>query len=104
MTEAVTPAVLAGAVEAVRAHLRMGAGEETVVRDAVAAACGGARAFLGAELAAVWADLPGPVRQGIVLWSARLLGPGEAAAGPPAAATALLRPFRAVRLRPETAA
>jgi hypothetical protein len=101
MTETVIPpAVLAGAGAAVRAYLRMGAGEAGVVDAACAAACGAARRFLGAELGAAWADLPGPVAQGIVLHAAQLIEHRDGR-GAPAGALALLRPYRAARLVPD---
>ncbi|HEX9948089.1 MAG TPA: hypothetical protein VGA98_11160 [Allosphingosinicella sp.] len=57
-----------------------------------------------AGLAAAWADLPAALRHGIVRLAAHFYtsrtaqGPGEAAE-PPAAVTALWRPFRRFRLR-----
>ncbi|THD38345.1 MAG: hypothetical protein E7773_00920 [Sphingomonas sp.] len=45
-----------------------------------------------------WALIPAPVRQGIVLLAAHLYDQRDAAEPPPAAVTALWRPFRATRL------
>lgn len=99
MTEtAISPAMLAGAGAAVRAYLRIGAGEAAVVDAACAAACAGARRFLGTDLPTAWADLPGPVAQGIVLHAAHWIEHRAGADAPPAAAAALLRPYRAMRL------
>lgn len=45
-----------------------------------------------------WAQLPGPLSQGAVLLAAHLFEARDAAQAPPAAVTALWRPFRAMRL------
>ena len=45
-----------------------------------------------------WGDLPGPVATGVTLIAAHLFEHREAAAQPPAAVAALLRPYRQVRL------
>lgn len=101
MTEpAISPAVVAGAATAVRAYLRTGESEAGVVDAAAKAACAAARRFLGAELGASWADMPGPVAQAIVLHAAQLIEHRDGR-GPPAGALALLRPYRGMRLRPE---
>lgn len=55
-----------------------------------------ARVTYSAGLAADWAGLPAPLAQGVVLLAAHLLG--GASDGPPAAVTALWRPWRRVRL------
>lgn len=55
-----------------------------------------------AGLAADWAGLPAPVAQGVVLLAAHLLS--GAASEPPAAVTALWRPWRRMRLAGERAA
>lgn len=111
MTDGPVPAgVVTDGVAAARAYLRMADGAEAeVLGAAVAAAFGVAEAFCGAALVArapaddlpqEWADLPGPVAQGIVLLVAQLV---ERRGGdvPPAAVTALWRPYRAMRLRAE---
>ena len=53
-----------------------------------------------AGLAADWAGLPAPLRQGVTRLVAHLHAhrDGEGGAGPPAAVTALWRPFRRMRL------
>lgn len=51
-----------------------------------------------AGAAADWAAIPAPVRQGVVLLAAHLLDGREGATPPPAAVTALWRPFRAMRI------
>lgn len=52
-----------------------------------------------AGLAVDWAGLPEAVRHGIVRLAAHLYGAREGDAGPPAAVTALWRPYRRMRLR-----
>ncbi|CAN5418832.1 hypothetical protein BH10PSE15_BH10PSE15_13320 [soil metagenome] len=51
-----------------------------------------------AGLANGWTDLPAPVLQGAVLLAAHLFTARDAAAAPPAAVTALWRPFRLLGL------
>jgi uncharacterized phiE125 gp8 family phage protein len=51
-----------------------------------------------AGLAADWAGLPAPLRQGVVLLAAHLFTVRDPREVPPAAVTALWRPFRAVTL------
>lgn len=100
----VSASVLAGAGEGARVYLRMQAGaEEAVVARAAAAACDVVRAFLGADLAADWDAVPGPVAQAIVLLAAHLIEHRDAGP-PPMAVAALLRPFRVLRLIPEATA
>lgn len=69
------------------------------VRDATA---GGAAhrvvALFAAGLADGWAGLPAPLRQGVVLLAAYLFDERDASGAPPAAVTALWRPFRRVAL------
>ena len=48
--------------------------------------------------AAGWASLPAPIRQGVVLLAAHLFDERDASVAPPAAITALWRPFRRVAL------
>lgn len=59
-----------------------------------------ARVRFEAGLAADWADLPEPLRQGVVRLTAHLYAhrSQEGGAGPPAAVTALWRPWRRVGL------
>ncbi|WP_375397140.1 hypothetical protein [uncultured Sphingomonas sp.] len=57
---------------------------------------------LVAGLADGWSGVPTPLRQGIVLLAAHLFSQREARDPPPAAVTALWRPYRAVRLAAET--
>ncbi|MGJ3629190.1 head-tail connector protein [Sphingomonas sp. MMS24-JH45] len=45
-----------------------------------------------------WAGLPQALRQGVVLLAAHLFADREGARTPPAAVTALWRPYRAIRL------
>ncbi|MBO9712960.1 hypothetical protein [Sphingomonas sp.] len=56
------------------------------------------RVTLGAGAAAGWGDLPPPLRQGAVLLVAHLFEHRDADAAPPAAVSALWRPFRRLRL------
>ncbi|WNO53546.1 head-tail connector protein [Stakelama saccharophila] len=51
-----------------------------------------------AGVAGDWASLPQPVRQGVVMLAAHLVRGADAGAAPPAAVTALWRPFRRMRL------
>lgn len=53
-----------------------------------------------AGLAAEWTDLPEPLRHGVVRLAAHLYAhrSGESGAGPPAAVTALWRPWRRIGL------
>lgn len=51
--------------------------------------------------AIAWDAIPAPVRQGAVLLAAHLYAEREGVAPPPAAITALWRPFRAMRLTTE---
>jgi uncharacterized phiE125 gp8 family phage protein len=51
-----------------------------------------------AGLAADWAGLPAPLRQGVVLLAAQLFTMRDPREAPPAAVTALWRPFRAMTL------
>lgn len=48
--------------------------------------------------AAGWGELPQPIRQGVALLAAHLFADREGNRAPPAAVTALWRPFRAARL------
>lgn len=52
-----------------------------------------------AGLASDWAGLPAAIRQGVALLAAHLFEDRGGRAAPPAAVTALWRPYRAVRLR-----
>lgn len=61
-----------------------------------------ARVIYQAGLAAGWASVPAPLAQGVVLLAAHLFG--GAAGEPPAAVTALWRPWRRLRLAGERAA
>ncbi|MGY2734794.1 head-tail connector protein [Sphingomonas sp. UYP23] len=61
------------------------------------------RAVYDAGLAADWADLPAPVRQGVVLLAAYLFDARDTLGTPPAAVTALWRPFRRMALGGERA-
>lgn len=68
------------------------------VRVMAAGAAGRVRVAYGAGSATGWADLPPPIAQGIVLLSAHLFDARESGAVPPAAVTALWRPWRRLRL------
>lgn len=59
-----------------------------------------ARVRFEAGLASAWSDLPQPLRQGVVRLAAHLYShrSSEAGAGPPAAVTALWRPWRRIGL------
>lgn len=60
-------------------------------------------AVFEAGLAADWADLPAPLRQGVVLLAAYLFDARDTLGTPPAAVTALWRPFRRIALGGERA-
>jgi uncharacterized phiE125 gp8 family phage protein len=53
---------------------------------------------LSAGTASDWAGLPAPLRQGVILLAAHLFVERDAVTPPPAAVTALWRPFRVMRL------
>lgn len=55
-------------------------------------------AVFEAGLATGWADLPAPLRQGVVLLAAYLFDERDAGSAPPVAVTALWRPFRRMTL------
>ena len=55
-------------------------------------------AVCDAGLADGWGGLPAPIRQGVVLLAAHLFDERDASVAPPAAITALWRPFRRVAL------
>lgn len=57
-----------------------------------------------AGIAATWDQVPAPLAQGVVLLVAHLFGGRDGASAPPAAVSALWRPWRRLRLRPERAA
>jgi uncharacterized phiE125 gp8 family phage protein len=70
------------------------------------AAAGARRIRVGYEagVASVWADLPAALKQGILrlaahFYTSRTAGSGRPSDEPPAAVTALWRPYRRVRLR-----
>jgi len=68
------------------------------VRVVAPGAAGRVRVTYGAGAAADWGDLPPPLAQGVVLLIAHLFEHREADAAPPAAVSALWRPWRRVRL------
>jgi uncharacterized phiE125 gp8 family phage protein len=53
---------------------------------------------LTAGMAVDWASLPAPIRHGVVMLAAHLYDERDAGSAPPAAVTALWRPFRRMRL------
>lgn len=61
-------------------------------------AAGRVRVTFTAGLAADWDGLPAPIRQGVLLLIAHLFDDRTAAGAPPAAVTALWRPWRRVRI------
>lgn len=68
------------------------------VRTVAPGAAGRIRVTLSAGTAAGWGDLPPPLAQGTVLLIAHLFEHREAGASPPAAVSALWRPWRRMRL------
>jgi uncharacterized phiE125 gp8 family phage protein len=75
------------------------------VRTIAPGAAGRVRVTFGAGAAAGWGDLPSPLALGVVLLVAHLFDHREKDAAPPAAVSALWRPWRNLRLRaPEHAA
>lgn len=68
------------------------------VRVGAPGAAGRVRITFGAGAAAGWGDLPPPLAQGAVLLIAHLFEHRETDAAPPAAVSALWRPWRRVRL------
>ena len=72
-----------------------GTGWVRVPRPGIA---GRVRVTCTAGLASEWAELPAPIRQGVVLLIAHLADERSAQGEPPAAVTALWRPWRRVRL------
>jgi hypothetical protein len=109
MTAAMPAGVIAAAVAAARAHLRLEDGAEAGVLSAHAAsALALAEAFCGTVLVprdgGSWDALPPPVAQGVVLLIAHLFADRDGTAAPPAAVAALWRPWRRMRLLRETIA
>ena len=78
------------------------AGGQGWLRVLAPGAAGRARVTYQAGLAADWAGVPAPLAQGVVLLAAHLFS--GAAGEPPAAVTALWRPWRRLRLAGERAA
>lgn len=74
------------------------AGGDGWVRVVAPGAAGRVRVTLSAGAAAGWGDLPPPLAQGAVLLIAHLFQHGEGEAAPPAAVSALWRPWRRMRL------
>lgn len=68
------------------------------VRVVAPGAAGRVRVTLSAGAAAGWGDLPPPLAQGAVLLIAHLFEHRESEAAPPAAVSALWRPWRRMRL------
>lgn len=68
------------------------------VRLARPAAVAALMVTVSAGLAADWASLPAALRQGVVMLAAYLYDRRDGAGAPPAAVTALWRPFRRLRL------
>ena len=72
------------------------------VRVVAPSVAGRVRVTFGAGAAADWGDLPPPLQQGVVLLTAHLFehrdGPKGPWAAPPAAVSALWRPWRRMRL------
>lgn len=68
------------------------------VRTVAPGSAGRVRVTFGAGAAAGWGDLPPPLAQGTVLLIAHLFAHREADVAPPAAVSALWRPWRRVRL------
>lgn len=68
------------------------------VRTVAPGAAGRVRVTLSAGAAAGWGDLPPPLAQGAVLLIAHLFEHREADTAPPAAVSALWRPWRRMRL------
>lgn len=68
------------------------------VRTVMPGAAGRVRVTYGAGAAAGWDDLPPPLAQGVVLLTAHLFEHREGDAAPPAAVSALWRPWRRMRL------
>ena len=74
------------------------------VRTVAPGAAGRIRVTFGAGAAAGWGDLPPPLALGVVLLVAHLFDHREKDAAPPAAVSALWRPWRRLRLSAERAA
>ncbi|MBW4330582.1 hypothetical protein KY084_06795 [Stakelama sp. CBK3Z-3] len=68
------------------------------VRIVRAGTAGRVRVLFTAGLANDWTALPAPVRQGVILLIAHLADERSASEAPPAAVTALWRPWRRIRL------
>lgn len=68
------------------------------VRIMAAGAAGPVQVGFAAGLAADWTALPAPVAQGVVLLIAHLFNDRDNGAAPPAAVSALWRPWRRMRL------
>lgn len=78
-----------------KAMLRLeGGAEDALLARLAAAALGLCAAFLRRDVAADWAAVPAPIAHGLVLMTAHLWENRGREDAPPAAVTALWRPFR----------
>ena len=112
--QGVPVAVVADAVVAVRAVLRLeGSAEAALLGRVCATAILVCEAFVGGAIVArvagdgaaeSWDAVPAPVAQGVAMLAAHLFDHRESDALPPAAVAALWRPYRRMRLSPEAAA
>jgi hypothetical protein len=101
MSEAIPPDVIADAVAAARAWLRLESDEGLAALAATAILT--AEAFVGGEVVARdgsvgWDAVPAPVAQGVAMLVAHLFDARGGDALPPVAVAALWRPYRQVRL------
>lgn len=96
--EGVPVAAIAAAAMAARALMRVEAGVEPEVVDALAVtAIRVAERFCGVRWS-TWEAMPEPVRQGIAMLIRHLFEDREGARVPPVAVAALWRPYRIARL------
>ena len=88
-----------GAVAAAKGMLRLGGGEEDALLARLALTARGlGERFCGQAFPDEWEAVPAPMAHGLVLLAVHLWENRHADAAPPAAVTALWRPYRVMTL------